>query len=67
VVILDRGRPVAQITPVRAANEELRALAAAGLVRLPTARLPRGFLKRPLPRSRRSVVEALEAERADRL
>lgn len=67
VTVLDRGRPVAQITPIGAADEELRALAAAGLVRLPTGRLPGRFWTRPLPRSSASVVTALEEDRTDRV
>lgn len=66
VVVVDRGRPVAQIIPVRSADNELRALAAAGLVRLPVARLPRDFFKRALPRSQASVGLALAEEREDR-
>jgi prevent-host-death family protein len=66
VVIVDRGRPVAQIMPVRSADDELRALAAAGLVRLPVAALPRDFFKRELPRPKESVAVALAEEREDR-
>lgn len=66
VVVVDRGRPVAQLMPVRSADDELRALAAAGLVRLPVAALPRDFFKRPLPRPKVSVAAALAEEREDR-
>ncbi|MCK6556924.1 type II toxin-antitoxin system prevent-host-death family antitoxin [Candidatus Binatia bacterium] len=66
VVVVDRGRPVAQLMPVRSADDELRALAAAGLVRLPVAELPRSFFKRALPRPKKSVAGALVEEREDR-
>ena len=67
VTVLDRGRPVAQITPIGSADAELRALAASGLVRLPDRRLPKRFWTRPLPRSSASVLRALDEERADRV
>lgn len=66
VTVLDRGRPVAQITPIRSADDSLRRLAAQGLVRLPLRTLARGFWRRPLPKSSRSVVEALVEDREDR-
>lgn len=66
VTILDRGRPIAQITPVRSADDALRRLAADGLVRLPLRRLPRDFWRRPLARTSRSAVEALLEDREDR-
>ena len=66
VAILDRGRPVAQITPIRSADDSLRRLAAQGLVRLPLRKLSRNFWRRPLPKTSRSVVEALLEDRADR-
>lgn len=66
VTILDRGRPVAQITPIHSADESLRRLAAQGLVRLPLRKLPKEFWRRPLPKASRSVVEALLQDREDR-
>lgn len=66
VTILDRGRPVAQITPIRSADDSLRGLAAQGFVRLPLRKLPRNFWRRPLAKTSRSVVEALLEEREDR-
>lgn len=67
VTILDRGRPVAQITPVRSTEDDgLRKLAAQGLVRLPLRRLPKEFWRRPLAKPSRSVVEALREDREDR-
>ena len=66
VTILDRGRPVAQITPIRSADDSLRRLAAEGLVRLPLRKLPRDFWSRPLAKASRSVVEALLEDREDR-
>lgn len=67
VTILDRGRPVAQLTPLRPEDEEISELAAAGLARLPQDPLPADFFRRPLPKARDSVVKALIAEREDRL
>jgi antitoxin (DNA-binding transcriptional repressor) of toxin-antitoxin stability system len=66
VTILDRGRPVAQILPVSIVDDSLRRLAAQGLARPARRRLAAGFWKRPLPRSGRSVVDALLEEREDR-
>ncbi|HEX9637587.1 MAG TPA: type II toxin-antitoxin system prevent-host-death family antitoxin [Acidobacteriota bacterium] len=67
VTILDRGHPIAQITPLAAVQAELERLAAAGLARLPQRRLSKSFWTRKLPRSSASVSSALEAERADRI
>ena len=67
VTVLDRGTPVAQITPLRLPDEAVRPLAAAGLVRPPLARLPRGFFRRSLPASKRSVTDGLIDERDDRI
>lgn len=66
VTILDRGRPVAQITPVQSADDSLHRLAAQGLVRLPLKKLPRDFWRRPLAKASRSVVDALVEDREDR-
>lgn len=67
VTILDRGRPIAQLTPLPTLHDTLRQLAAQGLARPPARRLPDSFWKRPLPRSKRSVLEALLSDRDERL
>jgi len=66
VTVLDRGRPVAQITPIHAADDSFRRLAAEGLVRLPLRKLPRDFWRRPLAKASRSVVGALLEDREER-
>jgi prevent-host-death family protein len=65
ITVLDRGKPIAQITPVAASEDDVRHLAAEGLVRLPVRALPADFWRRPLPRSTASVVDALLDDRAD--
>ncbi len=67
VTVLDRGRAVAQITPPGEAAEELQRLAQAGLARLPLRKATRDLWTRPLPESDRSVAEALQQDREDRL
>ncbi len=67
VTVLDRGKPVAQLTPVAAVDEHLQRLAAEGIVRLPLRSFPRDFWKRALPKSTRSTSEALLEDRADRI
>ena len=66
VTILDRGRPVAQITAIRSADESLRRLAAEGLVRLPLRKVSRDFWRRPLAKASRSVIDAVLEDREDR-
>jgi prevent-host-death family protein len=66
VTILDRGRPIAQLTRVERGDEEIEALVASGLARPPLATLPKDFLTRRLPRSESSVQRALLEEREDR-
>jgi prevent-host-death family protein len=66
VTVLDRGVPVAQITPVSRGGGELGRLAAEGLVRLPLEPLPGDFLTRALPRSKAAVSRALDQDRGDR-
>lgn len=66
VTILDRGRPVAQLTRVSGDSSAIDALVADGLARAPVAKLPRDFLTRELPRSRSSVQKALLEDREDR-
>lgn len=66
VTILDRGRPVAQLVRADTEDAELDALIAAGLARPPTAKLPKDFLTRRLPRPKASVQRALLEDRDDR-
>ncbi len=66
VTVLDRGKAVAQLTPVPKADDELQRLAAEGVVRLPLRPLPPSFWKRPRPVSRKSVTAALLEGREDR-
>ena len=67
VTILDRGRPVAQLTRVEADASELASLLASGLARPPSGPLPKDFLTRKLPRPTVSVQRALLEDREDRL
>lgn len=67
VTVLDRGRPVAQITPAGDASAELQRLVEAGLARLPMRKAPRDLWTRPLPQSRASVSDALLQDRDDRV
>jgi prevent-host-death family protein len=67
ITVLDRGKPVAQITPPGEASAELQRLAQAGLARLPIRKPARDLWTRPLPKSAASVSEALQDERDDRL
>jgi prevent-host-death family protein len=67
VTVLDRGKPVAQLTPLRFPDEELARLAAAGVARGPLADFPTDFFTRQLPRAEKSVVDALIEERQDRI
>jgi prevent-host-death family protein len=66
VTILDRGRPVAQLTRVAAEDSELASLIASGLARPASAPLPKDFLTRKLPRAKVSVQQALLEDREDR-
>ena len=66
VTILDRGRPVAQLTRISGDAGAIDSLVADGLARAPLAKLPRDFLTRELPRSRSSVQHALLEDREDR-
>jgi prevent-host-death family protein len=67
VTVLDRGRPVAQITPPSDASGELQRLVEAGLARLPTRKPARDLWTRPLPVSRAPLSDALREDRDDRL
>ncbi|MBA2341731.1 MAG: type II toxin-antitoxin system prevent-host-death family antitoxin [Pyrinomonadaceae bacterium] len=67
LLVKDRNRPIAKLVPLAAGedlDEEEMELAAAGLVRLPTASLPRSFWKMPAPQvSLEDAVAAVTAER----
>ena len=68
VLILDRDRPVARLEPVAAMatiDEHLAKLIATGAVRPPKHRLPADFWSQPLPKAKRSVLEALLEERRE--
>jgi len=67
ITVLDRGNPVAQITPIADAADAMRRLAAAGVVRLPVRAAPKDLWTRRLPRARRSVRAALDEDREDRV
>jgi len=67
VTVLDRGKPVAQLTPPGETSHELQRLAQAGMARLPLRRAARDLWTRPLPQSTDSVSEALQRDRDDRL
>ena len=67
VTVLDRGKPVAQLTPPGAASAELQQLARAGLARLPIRKPARNLWTRQLPKAKRSVAAALDQDREDRL
>ncbi len=67
ITVLDRGRPVAQLTALCETSDELRKLAQAGIVRLPLRAAPRDLWTRELPRSTQSVSDALREDRDDRL
>lgn len=66
VTVLERGKPIAQITRVATVDADLERLAAQGLVRLPLQPLPADFWKRPRARSITPVSEALLEDREDR-
>jgi prevent-host-death family protein len=70
IVITDRGIPVAKLVPIDAARKRetrRQRLAAAGLLTLGKARLPKELLSPPPgdPRVGRGVLEALLAEREE--
>ena len=70
VIVTERGRPVAKIVPVPrnvvTAPPDLLAMARAGLVRLGSGRLPKGFWKLPRPKDRGgAALKALLSERAE--
>jgi prevent-host-death family protein len=69
VLIVDRGRPVARLEPVPAADEDGRVerLVREGIVRAPRMPLPQSLLSEELPRAKGdgSVVAALIEERRE--
>ncbi len=67
ITVLDRGSPVAQITPPGEASAELQRLAQQGLARLPVRKASKTLWTRPLPAATASVSEALQRDRDERL
>lgn len=66
VVITDRGRPIARLTPVAGRDPHLADLERRGLLRAAEAPLTQGFDKRPRPRPRgATVLDALLEERGE--
>lgn len=69
VLVTERGRPIARLTPARGVEglaEHLLALQRQGLVRIGSGRLPRDFWHLPRPRDPGGkVLEALLQERAE--
>ena len=70
VLITERGKPVAKLIPLRrdasAFPEHLLALERAGLIRLGTGRLPKGFWKLPRPKDPQGrTLKALLEEREE--
>jgi prevent-host-death family protein len=67
LIIKDRNRPIARLIPLAAGTDldvEEESLVAAGLLRLPTAALPRDFWKMPAPTVPMEVLLAtIRAER----
>ena len=70
VRVMDRERPVADLVPLTRSEQgdgEIEAILAdlerKGLVSRGSGPLPKGFLDRPLPKPKASVVEALLDER----
>jgi len=72
VIITERGKPIAKIVPLGRDQSELPAhlleLARAGLVRLGSGKLPKGFWKMPRPAvpdgaGVKAVLEERESER----
>lgn len=70
VLILDRNIPVARLEPLppgsREADEaKLLDLERRGLLKRGTGKLPKDFWTRPLPKFKKSLVEALLQERRE--
>jgi prevent-host-death family protein len=69
VLVLDRGRPVARIEPVapadRSDDERLAELERQGLIKRGRGNPLEALRRLPLPKSEKSVVEALIEERRE--
>ncbi len=70
VLVTERGKPIAKIIPLAPMNSttspHLLELARAGLVRIGTGRLPRGFWAMPRPTDAKGkALKALLKERAE--
>jgi len=70
VLVTERGKPIAKIIPLAPVNSttspNLLELARAGLVRIGTGRLPRGFWVMPRPTDAKGkALKALLKERAE--
>jgi prevent-host-death family protein len=69
VLVLDRGVPVAQLSPASELpdDERIRRLVRKGILRPAKGKLPADFLDRSLPRTRSgaSIVDAVLAEREE--
>jgi prevent-host-death family protein len=70
VLVTERGKPIAKIVPISSEMSDLPPhlldLARAGLVRLGSGRLPKGFWKMPRPKDKEGLVlKALLEERAE--
>lgn len=68
VLVTERGRPIARLTPAGTAAwpAHLEAMAAQGLITAGTAKLPTGFWRLPRPKDPKGLVmRALLEERED--
>ena len=67
VIVTDRGRPIARLTPYQGQITEgrLTELARQGLIALPTMPFPLDLLTRVLPTTQNSVAGALLEEREE--
>ncbi len=70
LIVLERGKPIAKLVPIpqdgAADSAHLVDLARAGLVRIGSGTLPKGFWKLPRPKDRQGkALQALLDERAE--
>ncbi len=67
IIVKDRNRPIARVLPLEIGADlgaEEEGLIAAGLLRLPTAELPKDFWKTPAPSiPMDTLLAAIQAER----
>ena len=67
VIVTERGKPIAKIVPFGRDQAEVPAhlleKARAGLIRLGSGKLPKGFWKMPRPADQGAVLKALLEER----